>query len=148
MELSRMSAVIFNKWGCKMKEKISLALLILLVISALGLYVSAQVQPDNQQGEIQKAVLFQGGQSQNKPGNLQADEQNLANRTMLIDKVVMTLLQSRTPDDGEWFSCTKPGHSANMTGKLRIKMMDGSSQEIPLLNVKEVTIEQQRLPAK
>jgi hypothetical protein len=60
----------------------------------------------------------------------------------------MTLLQSRTPDDGEWFSCTKPGHSANMTGKLRIKMMDGSSQEIPLLNVKEVTIEQQRLPAK
>ena len=131
-----------------MKEKISLALLILLVISALGLYVSAQVQPDNQQGEIRKAVLFQGGQSQNKPGNLQADEQNLANRTMLIDKVVMTLLQSRTPDDGEWFSCTKPGHSANMTGKLRIKMMDGSSQEIPLLNVKEVTIEQQRLPAK
>jgi hypothetical protein len=72
----------------------------------------------------------------------------MANKTMLIDKVVMTLLQSRTLDDGEWFSCTKPGHSTDMTGKLRIEMMDGSSQEIPLSNVKEVTVEQERLPAR
>jgi flagellar basal body-associated protein FliL len=60
MELSRMSAVIFSKWGCRMKGKISLALLILLVISALGIYVSAQSKPSEEQNAPNGAFDTQG----------------------------------------------------------------------------------------
>ena len=43
-----------------MKAKSGLAVLLLLMISALALYVSAQVQPDKQQEEMRKALLERG----------------------------------------------------------------------------------------
>jgi hypothetical protein len=132
-----------------MRAKLNLAVLLLLLVSALALYVFAQAQPDKPQEEMRKAL----------------------HRTMLVDKQVITLLQVETQSSesepgstssrfeplGEFYnaimrvngkvadvhipcsSSNKPTAFRNAT--LRIEMMDRSVQEIPLISVKVVSIE-------
>jgi len=124
-----------------MKVKLGLTFLALLIISALALYVFAQVPPDKQQEEIRKALLLQKSQSQNQPERLQEERQQTVRKTMLIDKQVITLLHR---EDGkvDYIQVIPPSSAILGRGTLRIKLMDGSVQEIPLFSVKEVTIEQ------
>lgn len=139
-----------------MRGKSSLAIVFLLMISALALYVFAQVQPDKQQEEMRKVLLLQRSQSQNQPERLQEEKQNVARKTMLIDKQVITLLQAIKQRDefvdaiiggnGKVAYIQIPSTSFNSpttfrNATLRIEMMDGSVQETPLFQVKAVTIE-------
>jgi len=131
-----------------MKRKIGLALLVLSLISALAFCVSAQVQSGKQQEEVQK--MLQSRQSQNQPDKFQEERQQTVRKTMLVDKVIITLFQAKTGEDGKsnYFQIIPPGGATPGHGTLRITLMDGSVQEIPILRVKEVTIEQERLPAR
>ena len=119
-----------------MKAKIFLASPVLLIISALAVYVFAQSRPDTQYEERQTA----------------------ARRTVLIDKQVITLLQATEQRDEYIDAITRgrgkvayvqipptslPSSTAFRNATLRIEMMDGSVQEIPLFKVNQVTIEQQ-----
>jgi hypothetical protein len=139
-----------------MKAKTGVALLILLMVSALAVCVSAQVQTDTQQEEVRKALFLQKNQSQSQPERLQEEKQNAVRKTMLIDRQVITLLQAQKQRDGFFeaiigeygkvayvqippASLNSPTTFRNAT--LRIEMMDGSVQELPLFKVKEVTIE-------
>lgn len=127
-----------------MRTKSSLAVLFLLMISALALYVFAQVQPDKQQEEMRKALLSQKSQFQNQSERLQEETQNAVRKTILIDKQIITLFQAQVQRDGFVDAIIRGNGKieAFRNATLRIKMMDRSVQEIPLVNVKEVTIEQ------
>ncbi len=126
-----------------MRAKSNLAVLFLFMISALALYVFAQVQPDRQQEELRKALLLQKSQFQNQSERLQVETQNAVRKTMLIDKQVITLFQAQVQSDGFVSGITENGKIEGFRdATLRIKMMDRSVQEIPLVNVKEVAIEQ------
>ena len=119
-----------------MKRKTLLILIMLALTATLALYVFAQAQPDKKQEE----------------------KQNIVKRTMLIDKQVITLLKAKEQPD-EIFDAaireygkvayvqirsTSPNSPTTFrNATLRIEMMDGSAQEIPLYKVKEVTIEQE-----
>ena len=126
-----------------MKRTIGFALVTILLVTALAFYVLAQGQPV----------------SQNRPPErLQEEKQNAVKKTMLIDKQVITLLQT-IKQRGDFFDAVMgeygklayvqiPAASANKpitfrNATLRIEMQDGSVQEIPLYRVKEVTIEQE-----
>lgn len=128
-----------------MKAKFNLTALALLVIPALALFVFAQVPPAGQQGV------------QNQIERLLEERQNSVRRTVLIDKQVITLLQVKNNRD-DFFDaivreavktanvqipCASPNAPTTFrNAMLRIKMLDGSVQEIPLSQVNEVTIEQ------
>ena len=127
-----------------MKAKSGLAVLLLLMISALALYVSAQVQPDKQQEEMRKALLLQKSQLQNQSERRQEEIQNAVRKTMLIDKQVVTLFQAQVQRDGYVDAIIRANGKSETfrNATLRIIMMDRSVQEIRLVDVKEVTIEQ------
>lgn len=127
-----------------MRAKSSLAVLFLLMISALALYVFAQVQPDKQQEEMRKALFSQKSQFQNQSERLQEETQNAVRKTILIDKQIITLFQAQVQRYGFVDAIIRENGKieAFRNATLRIKMMDRSVQEIPLVNVKEVTIEQ------
>jgi hypothetical protein len=126
-----------------MRAKSNLAILFLLMISALAFYVFAQVQSDKQQEEMRKSLLLQKSQFQNQSDKLQEETKKAVRKTILIDKQVITLFQARVQRDGFIDAITESGKTeAFRNATLRIIMMDGSVQEIPLVNVKEVAIEQ------
>jgi len=127
-----------------MKAKSGLAVLLLLMISALALYVSAQVQPDKQQEEMRKALLLQKSQLQNQSERRQEEIQNAVRKTMLIDKQVVTLFQAQVQRDGYVDAIIRANGKSETfrNATLRIIMMDRSVQEIRLVDVKEVAIVQ------
>ena len=134
-----------------MKGKISLALLILAVVSALSFYVSAQAQTDKKQEELQKALRKIQSQSQPEMAQgqlerLQKEKENAVRETLLVDPPLskgIILLQSNSSGDAKaFFYCTKPSNSnIRTTAKIRIEMIDGSVQELPVSKVKTITIE-------
>jgi len=105
-----------------MKEKISLSALVLFLISALTFYVFAQSPNGGQDGPY---VVGNG---------LQPPARG------------MVLLQSKIGENGnvEYVQIIAPNPPNSPTfrnGIIRIEMLDGSVQEIPLLKVKRITIE-------
>ena len=138
-----------------MKRKMSLRLVVLLLVSALASSVFAQAQADRQQEEMRKKM--EKAVPQNPLERLQEERQQTVRKTMLIDKQVITLLQAGRQSD-DFFNAivgeagkvayiqipptSLNGPTAFRNATLRIEMMDGSVQEIPLFKVKEVAIEQ------
>lgn len=117
-----------------MMRKMSFAALILLWVSALVVSVLAQGQPV----------------PQNRPERIQRSQdrrQKMADKMMLIDKQTITLLKAKIREDGKADDIQiiplKSNNSILRNGTLRIYLLDGSVQEIPIFSVKEVAIEHQ-----
>ncbi len=127
-----------------MKAKIGIALLFLLISSALTLYVFAQTHTDKQQGEIRKA--------QQNIDRLQEEKQKVVRDTLLIgtgsfqkagspQKGISLFL--RIGEDGKVDHAVvhRPNRSISRFEKLRIEMLDGSVQEIVVKKIKKMTVE-------
>jgi hypothetical protein len=134
-----------------MKWTISIALLILLTVSALAVYVFAQTLPEKQQGEVRKAEqdidrFYQEKQKAVRRTLLQVQEPKNPEEAQ---KMFQELINGFRFPNGLLVSlCTaKAQHNeyeglpdSFQGGKLRIEMKDGSAQEIDLKNVTKMTV--------
>jgi hypothetical protein len=116
-----------------MKGKTTIALLVILIVSALAYCVSAQVQPDTQTQQYQKAreafrsilLNYQAINGSQVAGNgAKAPVTVCTGPTMATDGTAKCLYQALPA-----------------SGKLHIEMQDGAIQEVDLKNVKKMTVE-------
>jgi hypothetical protein len=120
-----------------MKWKISLTVLTLFLISAFGLYLFAQSQPEKGQGSGKAPSVYRGtGYAVGKGVGPNPESIPLSG---------IILIQSVIREDGkaDYVIPPSPLFSSPVIrkGTLRIEMQDGSNQEVNLAKVKKVTVE-------
>jgi protease II len=116
-----------------MMGKSCMALLVLLTVSVLALYVSAQVQPEAETRQYQKArEAYENLISKYQHSDGSYDAQNGVN-------VPVTLCTGPVMAKDGTAKCLYQALPAN--GKLRIEMQDGTIQEIDLRTVKLITMQ-------
>jgi hypothetical protein len=116
-----------------MNRKLSLTLLVLLLVSALALYVVAQSQTDGEK-DAAKAPLRMGHGT--AVGNWSGAVPYVVGRGV---KSQVTLCTGPTMATDGTAKCLYQALPAS--GKLRIEMQDGTIQVIDLNNVKKMTFE-------
>ncbi len=130
-----------------MRRNTCIALFILFMISVFGFYVSAQIQIQQPQGEVRKALQ--------EIDRFQQEKRKMVRDTLLIKNTLrpavlpvagtiqdeITLFIGISQDGRIAHAVVRQSNSSvSNVEKLRIEMLDGSVREVDMKQIKRITV--------